>query len=55
MPLAVGAPFVTQTRIIRRVILSKRSENFKEIKSSLAEKKTFELCKFRLKVGQPLS
>ncbi len=34
-----NAPFVTQTRIIRRVILNKRSENVKE---------TFELCKFRL-------
>ncbi len=47
MPLAVCAPFVTLTRIIRRVILRKSSENVKEIKSSLAEKK-FELCKFRL-------
>ncbi len=39
---------VIQTRMIRRVILSKISKNVKEIKSSLAEKKTFELCKFRL-------
>ncbi len=39
MPLAVCALFVTKTRIIRRVILSERSEYVKEIKSSLAEKK----------------
>ncbi len=36
MPLAVCAPFVTQARIIRRVIL--RSENAQEVEASLAEK-----------------
>ncbi len=38
---AIGSlgPVCDPTRIIRRVILSKRSENVKEIKSSLAGKK----------------
>ncbi len=50
MPLAVGAPFVTQTRIIRRVILSKRSEKVKEIKSSLAEKKHLSFANLDLRL-----